>query len=67
MKVLILSIEEATARNNSKYHRVRYVTDEKKQYTAVCFESIEPEKFTGNICDVTVKKSDMADKIEKIE
>lgn len=66
MKALILSIEEAIAKNQSKYYRIRYVNSEKKECSAVCFQSLEPEKISGKICDMTVKKGDMSDKIEDI-
>lgn len=66
MKVLILSVEEAIAKNNSKYFRVRYVTDEKKEQSAVCFQSLEAGNIAGKICDISLKKGDMSDKIEDI-
>lgn len=65
MKVLIAAADKTAAKNGSFYLRVRYINDKKAELNAVMFEPIpEPEQIIGKVCDLTIKASSPADKIE---
>jgi len=66
MKILILSVEDAIAKNQSKYSRVRYVNTAQEERSAVYFENVDIGSMKGKVCEATIKTGDLADKIESI-
>jgi len=66
MKILIVSVEEAIAKNQSRYFRVRYVNTAQEERSAVYFENADIGSMKGKVCEATIKSGDLSDKIESI-
>lgn len=67
MNALISSAEKATAKNGSDYYRVRFVSNDKQEHAAVCFD-VDPMPFVGKVCLLkTAKSGTNSEKIEALE
>jgi 3'-5' exoribonuclease len=68
MKILILNLEKAQAKNNSEYLRIRYVDENKLEKAAVMFAPFpDMAAIKGKVCEVAIRAGNPTDKIETLE